>query len=114
MQVFTSLAITPPLNPPLLLDVRLALKIIGVGILAFLLVLLIVYGFGFGPAGIIAGSAAAGAQSFFFGAFVTAGSWFAVMTSLAMTGSILWVAAAAGVVAMILAWWRARGAGAEA
>ncbi len=42
--------------------------------------------FGFGTAGIVAGSAAAAAQSGMAGGAVAAGSWFATATSLGMKG----------------------------
>ena len=41
---------------------------------------------GFGTAGIVAGSAAAAAQSGMAGGAVAAGSWFATLTSLGMKG----------------------------
>ena len=74
-----------------------ALKIIGIIILVTLLVVFCVYTFGFGPAGIVAGSAAAATQSALFGASVTAGSWFSIMTSLGMTGGIFGVGFGLGV-----------------
>ncbi|KAG8779006.1 hypothetical protein FRC12_024689 [Ceratobasidium sp. 428] len=68
---------------------RRILIIAGVGLVIFLLVVIGVTTFGFGPAGVVAGSAAAATQSAVFGAFVPAGSWFAVMTSIGMTSGIL-------------------------
>jgi hypothetical protein len=116
----------------LLLDVQLALKIIGIGTLVFLFILLGMFTFGFGPAGIIAGSplfsafgaipdyhvsigsAAAGIQSAVFGAAVPAGSWFAVMTSLGMTGGFIWIAAALSRVIMAFLVWHWKPFGAKA
>ncbi|KAG8774456.1 hypothetical protein FRC12_001967 [Ceratobasidium sp. 428] len=71
-----------------------------VGLIIFLLVIIGVTTFGLGPAGVVAGSAAAATQSAVFGAFVPAGSWFAVMTSIGMTGMLPLIAAGAALLGM--------------
>jgi len=52
----------------------------------FWAVLLVLFALGFGPAGIIAGSLAAGFQSWMYGAITPAGGVFAVLTSIGMMG----------------------------
>ncbi|KAI0077967.1 hypothetical protein K474DRAFT_1771352 [Panus rudis PR-1116 ss-1] len=52
------------------------------------LVYLLLYLIGFGSAGVIGGSLAAWIQSIFYGAFVPAGSIFAILQSISMTASI--------------------------
>ncbi|KAG9126709.1 hypothetical protein FRC07_002294 [Ceratobasidium sp. 392] len=71
-------------------DIRKALLIgLGVGVTILVLIPLTVTTFGIGPAGIIAGSAAAGLQSTIYGGLVPAGSAFASLTSTAMSGTLL-------------------------
>ncbi|KAG9081236.1 hypothetical protein FS749_007811 [Ceratobasidium sp. UAMH 11750] len=62
---------------------------LGVGATILVLVPLGVATMGFGPAGIIGGSVAAGLQSALYGGFVPAGGAFATLTSVAMTGSVM-------------------------
>ncbi|KAG8743860.1 hypothetical protein FRC10_011328 [Ceratobasidium sp. 414] len=81
--------------------------LIGLGVAAAILVLvpLGVATAGFGPAGIIAGSVAAGLQSALYGGLVPAGGLFAGLTSVAMTGVVMEMvavpAAVAGVVGSV-------------
>ncbi|KAH6670294.1 hypothetical protein F5X68DRAFT_265045 [Plectosphaerella plurivora] len=59
---------------------------------------------GFGSIGVAGGSLAAFLQSTIFGAAVPAGSWFATMTSLGMTGGFSLVALGnAGIAAAVIA-----------
>ncbi|KAG8689530.1 hypothetical protein FRC08_010905 [Ceratobasidium sp. 394] len=74
--------------------------IVVVGIVIFALVVLGVTTFGFGPAGVAAGSAAAATQAALYGGFVPAGSLFAIMTSVGMTGMLYWIGALAAAVGM--------------
>ncbi|KAG8774457.1 hypothetical protein FRC12_001968 [Ceratobasidium sp. 428] len=70
--------------------VRRALLIgLGVGAAILVMVPLAVVTAGFGPAGIIAGSAAAGLQAALYGAAVPASGVFAGLTSAAMTGTLV-------------------------
>ncbi|KAG9091158.1 hypothetical protein FRC06_000684 [Ceratobasidium sp. 370] len=78
---------------------------LGVGVAILVLVPVGVATAGFGPAGIIAGSAAAALQSALYGGLVPAGGWFAGLTSAAMTGTVVQmvaVPAAMGVVGPIV------------
>ncbi|KAF3760208.1 hypothetical protein M406DRAFT_358542 [Cryphonectria parasitica EP155] len=66
----------------------------------FTLTCTIIMCLGFGPVGIIAGSAAAAFQSFMYGGFTPAGGLFATLTSMAMVGTLMpWLAAIASVLA---------------
>ncbi|KAF8602219.1 hypothetical protein BDV93DRAFT_218142 [Ceratobasidium sp. AG-I] len=71
----------------------------GVGLSVAGLILFTVSTAGFGPLGVVGGSAAALFQATIYGAFTPAGGFFATMTSLAMTGAIKVIAALAGLFA---------------
>lgn len=57
--------------------------------ITFTIVCTIIMSLGFGPAGIIAGTAAAAFQSFMYGGFTPAGGLFATLTSMAMVGTLM-------------------------
>ncbi|KAH8700431.1 hypothetical protein BGW36DRAFT_374121 [Talaromyces proteolyticus] len=57
--------------------------------ITFTVVMTIIMTLGFGPGGIIAGSIAAGFQSFMYGGFTPAGGIFATLTSMAMLGTFM-------------------------
>ncbi|KAF2260578.1 hypothetical protein CC78DRAFT_555535 [Lojkania enalia] len=60
--------------------------------ITFTLVTTLIMCLGFGPGGVVAGSAAAVFQSFMYGAFTPAGGIFATLTSMAMLGTLMWPA----------------------
>ncbi|PKX89357.1 uncharacterized protein P174DRAFT_445899 [Aspergillus novofumigatus IBT 16806] len=68
--------------------------------ITFTIVITIIMSLGFGPAGVVAGSLAAGFQSFMYSGFTPAGGIFATLTSMAMLGTLMFPAA---LVAFILA-----------
>ncbi|KAB5593741.1 Transmembrane protein [Ceratobasidium theobromae] len=70
-------------NYPNFADVR---NVLIVWFVVFWICLFIPLLLGFGPAGVIAGSIAAGFQSAAYGAFTPAGGLFAVLTSVGMLG----------------------------
>ncbi|KAF7198387.1 hypothetical protein HII31_00126 [Pseudocercospora fuligena] len=72
--------------------------------ITFTVVAFLLLSLGFGPGGIIAGSAAAAFQSWAYGGFTPAGGIFATLTSLAMLGYLVPpVALCASVLATIVA-----------
>ncbi|CAE6477652.1 unnamed protein product [Rhizoctonia solani] len=81
---------------------RLAIAAI-IGTVVVIIVLLTIATLGFGPAGVAAGSVAAAWQSTAFGGFVTAGSAFAILQSLGMTGGAIYLAIWMGGLAAIIA-----------
>ncbi|QRV85366.1 interferon-induced 6-16 family protein [Ceratobasidium sp. AG-Ba] len=76
---------------------------VGLGIAGAMLLIvpLTVTTLGSGPAGIIAGSAAAGIQSVFYGGFVPAGGLFAALTSNGMTGALVELATVPATIAAV-------------
>ncbi|RPB07710.1 hypothetical protein P167DRAFT_609324 [Morchella conica CCBAS932] len=72
------------------------LMIIWVSIVVVVQLLAVVVGFG--PAGVVAGSLAAGFQAYAYGAFTPAGGFFAFFTSMGMLGLMMPLGLAAGVV----------------
>ncbi|KAJ0120876.1 uncharacterized protein J7T55_015612 [Diaporthe amygdali] len=57
--------------------------------ITFTVICTIILVIGFGPAGVIAGTAAAAFQSFMYGGFTPAGGLFATLTSMAMVGTLV-------------------------
>ncbi|KAJ4291275.1 hypothetical protein N0V88_006277 [Collariella sp. IMI 366227] len=75
-------------------------------LITFYLVVTLILGMGFGPAGIVAGSFAAGFQGLMYGGFTPAGGIFAALTSMGMLGmlmpaavivAVVWASVVAGV-----------------
>lgn len=72
--------------------------------ITFTVVVIILLGLGFGPAGIIIGSLAAGFQSWMYGGFTPAAGIFATLTSLGMLGCFMPAAVAlAACIATVMA-----------
>lgn len=57
--------------------------------ITFTIVCTIIMSLGFGPIGIIPGTAAAAFQAFMYGGFTPAGGLFATLTSMAMVGTLM-------------------------
>ncbi|KAK4444762.1 hypothetical protein QBC34DRAFT_451759 [Podospora aff. communis PSN243] len=73
-------------------------------IITFAIIVIIILGLGFGPAGIFAGSLAAIFQSVMYGGFTPAGGVFALLTSVGMLGLLVpWVLVIAVVIATAVA-----------
>ncbi|KAK3294640.1 uncharacterized protein B0H64DRAFT_191615 [Chaetomium fimeti] len=58
-------------------------------VITFCIVCIIILGLGFGPAGVVAGSIAAGFQSFMYAGFTPAAGIFATLTSMGMLGVLM-------------------------
>ncbi|KAJ5771683.1 hypothetical protein N7520_002212 [Penicillium odoratum] len=76
--------------------------------ITFFIVITIILCLGFGPAGIVPGSLAAGFQSYMYGGFTPAGGIFATLTSMAMIGvfmpSIVILAGTLATVVAVIVW----------
>ncbi|KAH6856415.1 hypothetical protein B0I37DRAFT_367334 [Chaetomium sp. MPI-CAGE-AT-0009] len=58
-------------------------------VITYCIVCIILLGLGFGPAGVVAGSAAAAFQSYMYGGFTPAAGIFATLTSMGMLGVLV-------------------------
>ncbi|TLD19731.1 hypothetical protein PspLS_09399 [Pyricularia sp. CBS 133598] len=102
----TLILLSPNLHLGYLIDVW---PIVLAWVITFTVIMLIFSTIGFGPAGVIAGTFAAGVQSWMYGGFTPAGGLFAVFTSMGMLGVLLPAAAifaafaASGIAALVWA-----------